>query len=123
MTKNSGGWILSFAAAYLALHYMQHHHTGPEVIRFYGKDLILVPMLLGATAMASNFLNKPIALGTKEAIIAVVYCGFVFELVMPRLVENVHFDFIDLICYSIGAAFWHFKFAEKRHKIVDKSVG
>lgn len=123
MRKEQGRWILALALIYLALHFIQHHQIGPEVLRFYGKDLILVPMLLGGIAMAGQFFNKAIPMGTKEVIIAVVYCGLVFELVIPQVVENAHFDFIDLICYSIGAAIWHFKFIEKRQKIVDKSMG
>jgi len=122
MTKNKGHWVFLLSAIYLVLHYMQHHEIGPSIIRYYAKDLILVPLLLGCVSMTSQFFNKHIQIGTKEVAIAVVYCGIVFELVLPRFAENVHFDFIDLVCYCIGGAAWHFIIGEKQQKLVDKSV-
>ncbi|MCA1762090.1 MAG: hypothetical protein ABR574_02765 [Cryomorphaceae bacterium] len=122
MNRQKGVFLLAMSAIYFVLHFMQHRELGNEIIRFYGKDFILVPILLSGVGLASRFLNKPILIGTKEVILAVVYCSVVFEGILPVFRSNLTADYVDVICYAAGGLMWHMAFREKRKKIVDKSV-
>lgn len=72
-------------------------------MRFYLKDLIFVPIMLTAIKISAELFFRPISVGTKEVIIAVVYAVFVFEWLLP-LRQGMEFalDWIDILSYSLG---------------------
>ena len=101
--KKIGWHLLLFSAIYLAVHFMQNNALGPEILRYYLKDILLVPMLLFSVAVLSGIFHLKIAIDTKEVIIAFVYCVIAFEILIPQLSVNKKGDLLDVIFYALGA--------------------
>lgn len=101
--KHLGWHILAFSFIYLTLHFLQSHALGPEFVRFYAKDILLVPMLLFSVGIVSNSFSLQIELGNKEVCIAFLYCVLAFEIIIPTLSDFKSFDWLDIIAYALGA--------------------
>lgn len=94
--------ILVMVAAYFFTHYLQHFVRGPGWLRHYGKDLLLVPMIISAVEITAQFLNKPIAIRTKEVVLAVLAVSVAFEWIIPALSKNQTGDPWDVAMYLAG---------------------
>jgi hypothetical protein len=101
---NRIGWhILICSAIYLLLHLFQNYAFGPEFVRFYFKDILLIPMLMFSIAVVSALFGFRIELGNKEILSAFLYCVLVFEVILPISRENLSADWFDVIAYGMGA--------------------
>lgn len=96
-------FFLAAVSLYFFTLILQAGEHGFEWMRFYLKDLIFVPIMLTAIKISAELFFRPISVGTKEVIIAVVYAVFVFEWLLP-LRQGMEFalDWIDILSYSLG---------------------
>jgi len=101
-TNTPPGTILGMVAAYFTIHYLQHGGYGPEWLRYYGKDLLLIPLLLSATEIAAQFLNKPVQIRLKEVVLAVVAVSLAFEWWIPAATGAGGGDPFDIVAYAAG---------------------
>lgn len=110
MNSIKGHTLFILAAIYLVLHYMQAHGIGPELIRFYGKDLIFIPILiLGISSTMTVFkMNSKIRI--KELILTILVCIVSFEFVFPTFGMAFERDLADISCYIIGGLFYYILF-------------
>jgi len=105
---------------YFALHYLQYSGEGPSLIRFYGKDLLLVPLLACATAAAAELSGRPQAIGIKEIVLTFIAVAVFFEGLLPVLSETVVGDPCDIAAYAAGAVLTGY--AIHRDRILRHSV-
>lgn len=95
--------VLPLTACYFALHYLQHSGEGPIMVRYYGKDFLLVPLLTFATAIASELLGRPQKAGTKEVVLTFAAVSIFFEGLLPCFSVEVNGDPYDVAAYAAGA--------------------
>jgi hypothetical protein len=101
---NKIGWhILACSGIYLLLHLLQNYALGPEFVRFYFKDILLIPMLMFSIGIVSKLFGLRIQLGNKEVLFAFFYCVLAFEIIMPKIRDNHTLDWFDIIAYGAGA--------------------
>ncbi len=98
--------VLTMVGVYLGLHFMQHHGLGPEVLRFYGKDFLAVPLLLEAVGITAQLLGKPVALKYGQVLLAAIYMSLVFEWLLPRYADQYFGDWLDVVAYAAGATLY-----------------
>jgi len=116
MNKIEAHTIFVFTAFYLVLHYLQNHGLGPEIIRFYGKDLILVPLLILGINSAATFFHVPTKIRFKEVVLTIIVCIIAFEFLFPRFGMAFERDPVDILCYTLGGVFYYFLFLRKADK-------
>ena len=102
-------------AIYFTLHLMQARGIGPEYVRFYTKDLILIPLLIIATKLVLIVFQKKIGIGAKEIVITTVYVSVAFEVFFPILDLASGGDWIDVCCYAFGALVYHRWVVNEKH--------
>lgn len=107
--KKIGWHILAFSALYLLMHFFQNNALGPELLRYYLKDILLVPMLLFSIIVVAKLFKLKINVGNKEIIAAFLYCVLAFEIIIPLTSENRSFDWFDILAYGLGAI-WYLSF-------------
>lgn len=95
---------LPLTAVYFALHYLQFSGAGPEWLRFYGKDMLLVPMLVTAVSLTGEMLGKPQRIGWREVVLTWIAVSVFFELFLPAFRDNIKGDPLDMVAYGLGAA-------------------
>lgn len=95
--------VLPLTACYFTLHYLQYTGAGPAVVRFYGKDVLLVPLLTFATAIAAELFGRPQKIGTKEIALTFAAVSVFFEGILPLLSDEVSGDPFDIAAYAAGA--------------------
>jgi len=95
--------VLPLTACYFGIHYLQHSGVGPDFVRFYGKDLILVPLLTCATMIAAELSGRPQKTGTKEVVLTFVAVSVFFEGLLPYFSEEASGDLFDIAAYAAGA--------------------
>lgn len=105
-TSLTPGIVLAMVASYFFAHYLQHTGRGPELVRFYAKDFLLVPLLISATEITAQFLNRPIAIRTREVIVAVVAVSVAFEWLIPTISASGEGDIWDIAMYTAGGLFF-----------------
>lgn len=111
---------LPLAAGYFALHYLQHSGGGPEWLRFYGKDVLLVPILVTATSLTGEMLGRPQKIGWREVLLTWAAVSVFFELLLPAFRQNIAGDPLDIVVYALGAVIFLFflkKNNELRHSV------
>jgi hypothetical protein len=113
-------------AVYFVLHSAQHHVLGPEWLRFYGKDLLFVPLLLAAVYHSTLLLGIQPRHLLRHTLAATLYSAIVFEYVWPRLSPNAHGDPADVVCYAVGGCCYAFgmilrRRIEKKEQILPSS--
>src|SRR5690554_5690772 len=113
LNKKKSYTFFILVTVYFIIHYIQFHGFGPEVVRFYAKDIILVPFLMLGINATTTTLGKQIRIGLKELILTVLICTLAFELIFPRFGMAFAFDLSDIICYVIGASLYYFLFLHK----------
>ncbi len=101
--KRIGWHILACSALYLLMHFLQSNALGPELLRYYFKDILLVPMLLFSIRIVASLFQLQVQVGNKEIFIAFLYCALAFEVIVPRISENRSFDWFDILAYGLGA--------------------
>jgi hypothetical protein len=107
METKSGTYSFIFLLSiYLLLHAAQVWGLGPEWIRFYGKDIILVPLLLLGVTRVQSIVNRKVDIRYKEIIILVIYVSIVFEVIIPLIRTNITSDIWDVVMYIAGAALY-----------------
>jgi len=111
ISKDKGFTALLLCSLYLVLHWLQVHALGPEWIRFHGKDLLLVPMLLLATEITGKLIGKPVHLGLREVLLCLLYVGVAFELLLPKWGLAAPGDWRDVLAYSLGAWAYQLRYA------------
>jgi len=117
LQKSKAYTTLILTAFYFVLHYLQAHSVGPEFIRYHGKDLILVPLLILGIKTASAILGIPIQIRIKELIATILVCTFAFEIFFPKLGMAFAFDLVDVSFYFIGGIFYFITFLSKKEKL------
>lgn len=89
---------------------MQHYQLGFEWMRFYGKDIILVPLLLIGTQIIGNEIGKPLQVSRAQITIIVAYVSLVFEGIIPWVKPEMNSDPMDILMYATGGlGFYLFK--------------
>ncbi len=86
-------------------------------IHSYLDDLLAMPVILGITLQVyrwihpsrSNFVFTKI-----QIVVAVVYISLLFEVLLPLYSSTYISDFLDVVCYVIGAVYFH-KFINVPH--------
>ena len=116
MKKRETYAILLLSALYLMLHYLQNHGIGPEWIRFYGKDLILVPLLILGISSATALFQMPVRIRFNELVLTTLVCIITFEFMFPRFGMAFERDMVDILCYIAGALNFYFLFLWKGDK-------
>lgn len=99
---------LPLTAGYFVLHYLQFSGAGPEWLRFYGKDILLVPILITATSLTGEMLGKPQRIGWREVLLTWIVVSVFFELFLPAFREDIKGDPLDIAAYAFGAAVFLF---------------
>jgi len=101
---NKIGWhILACSGIYLLLHLLQNYALGPEFVRFYFKDILLIPMLMFSIGIVSKLFGLSIQLCNKQVLFAFFYCVLAFEIIMPKIRDSLTLDWFDIIAYGAGA--------------------
>lgn len=108
--------LFLLVAAYLFLHYIQSHNVGPEILRFYGKDIILIPFLILGINASNDILKLNLVISLKELITTTLYCIIAFEIVFPTFGMAFEADIIDVACYIFGAILFYFAFLKSYKK-------
>lgn len=116
MNRRKSYLFFVLAFLYFVLHFFQHHNIGPWYIRFYAKDILLVPFLMLGIKTTTQVLGISVRVGVKELVATTLTCIFAFELIFPRLGMAFAPDFIDIICYIIGAVLYFILFLQKNRK-------
>lgn len=116
MNKKEAQTLFILAAIYLVLHYLQRHGLGPEFLRYYGKDLILVPILILGISSSITLLGKPAIIDLKELIITIVVCIIAFEFIFPAFGMAFERDWADILSYLAGGIFYYFVFLKDKCK-------
>lgn len=116
MNKKEAQTIFIFTTFYLVLHYLQNHGNGPEIIRFYGKDLILVPLLILGISSATTLFQVPAKIRFKELVLTIIVCITAFEFLFPRFGMAFERDLGDILCYISGGLFYYFVFLRTADK-------
>ncbi|NEN22502.1 hypothetical protein G3O08_03165 [Cryomorpha ignava] len=119
MNKKEAYTLFLLAAIYLVVHYMQAHGRGPVLLRFYGKDLTLIPFLILGISSASALFNISVKIRFKELILTVIVCIVGFEFIFPRFGMAFERDMADMLCYIAGGLFYYIVFlrSAEKHKI------
>lgn len=94
--------VVVIVAAYFALHLMQHYALGPELLRFYGKDVLLVPVLASGVAISTGLAGMNIKITFPKLLLTGIYVAVVFEFILPHFGEQYHTDWYDLPAYALG---------------------
>lgn len=97
---------------------MQSYGVGSETIRFYGKDIILIPFLILGINAANEILKLNLRISYKELIITTVYCIIAFEGVFPYYGMAFEADTMDILCYIFGALLSYFAFFKSNDKTI-----
>jgi len=97
---------------------MQAYGIGSQAIRFYGKDIILIPFLILGINAANEILKLNLRISHKELIITTVYCIVAFEYVFPYYGMAFEADAMDILCYIVGANLSYFAFFKSESKIL-----
>ncbi len=113
--------LLLLLCTYLFLHFGQHYNIGPTWLRYYGKDLILVPILLLGTKVIGNEINRPFSPTTTHIVVLVAYVSLVFEGIIPHIKEVGSPDLKDIFMYVIGGITYLIFNQTLSHKIKWKS--
>jgi hypothetical protein len=108
-----GKVAVALLGAFFILHFLQKMGIGPEFIRYYFKDVILVPLLVIAIKMCGELLGRKLAVNKKELLITVVYVSVAFEWILPKLELAYPGDWIDVCCYAIGAWLYNIYIVEE----------
>lgn len=94
--------VVLLVAAYFALHLMQHYALGPELMRFYGKDVLLVPMLAAGIAISTSLAGFSTCITLRNLLLTGVYAAMVFEVILPAIGNQYQTDRYDLAAYALG---------------------
>lgn len=121
-TKSGSYSFIIILSLYLLLHTFQMRGIGPEWIRFYGKDLIIVPLILLGTTRLQAILNRKIEIQKKEIILLVIYISLVFEVIMPLIKPGKTTDIWDILMYIAGAQIYYLLFRSKTEKFSIKKT-
>ena len=118
MNKKKAYKLFTLTAIYLVLHYLQTHGLGPEILRFYGKDLILIPILILGISSTTILFNIPVRIRFKELILTILVCIISFEFIFPRYGMAFERDLADILCYISGGLFYYIFFLRsvEKHK-------
>lgn len=76
----------------------------------YLDDLLAMPVVLGISLQVFRWISslKEMFVFTKiQIFVAVAYFAFLFEFLLPMLSPVYTRDFWDVVCYGIGAVFFH----------------
>lgn len=101
------------ACVYFVLHFLQNHGLGPEVLRFYGKDIILVPFLMLGINATMLSLDIKTRVGIKELILTILTCTIAFEFVFPKFGMAFEPDVLDVFCYIFGGSIYYILFLRR----------
>lgn len=118
LTKKMSYSFLALAGVYFAVHYLQFHGLGPELVRFYAKDIILVPFLMlgiNATTLALGLATR---IGIKELTLTILTCSIAFEVIFPKFGMAFEPDIVDVLCYIFGGSLYYIYILRttKRHE-------
>ncbi len=94
--------VVLMVGAYFTLHRMQYYAIGPELLRFYGKDVLLVPILAAGIAISSALAGMLIKITLPKLLLTGLYVAVVFEFILPYLGDQYHTDWYDLAAYALG---------------------
>lgn len=114
MTKRESHIFFLLVVLYLSVHFCQHHDLGPALMRFYAKDLLLVPFLILGIKATGDSLGFKIRIGLKELILTILVCSLAFEWIFPSFGMAFATDFVDIICYLIGGILYFVLFLRKK---------
>ena len=92
---------------------MQFHSLGPEALRFYGKDFILIPFLMLGINVAMISLGIDAKVGIKELILTILTCSIAFEFIFPKFGMAFEPDVVDVFCYFFGGSIYYILFLRK----------
>ncbi len=98
-----GGLVLLLVLLYFTSHYLQSHALGPEYLRFYAKDILLVPMLIYAIYITALLLGKELQIGSRHIWITFVAVSLIFEGILPVAGSQYSSDLWDVLAYFAGA--------------------
>ena len=118
MNKKKAYTLLTLAAIYLVLHFIQNHGLGPEILRFHGKDLILIPILILGISSTTILFEIPVTIRINELILTIVVSIISFEFIFPRFGMAFERDSADILCYISGGLFYYIVFmrTSENHK-------
>lgn len=106
MNKQSHIVFTALVGLYLALHFAQHNSLGPDWLRFYGKDLLMVPVLLLAVQIVCTEIERPFKMSIGTIALSVMYVSLVFEVFIPWLRPNANGDWTDVLAYVAGGVLY-----------------
>lgn len=113
MNRKKSYTFLVLAGVYFVLHYLQHYGLGSEILRFYAKDIILVPFLILGINATMLSLGIETRIGFKELILTILTCTLAFEVVFPSFGMAFAPDIVDVICYIFGGGLYYILFLRK----------
>ncbi len=88
---------------YLAIRWARAVHFGPELVHFYGGDILFIPILMTSVKIVKWLFILSFTVNKIQVAIAVVYSSFVFEWILPNGGTNFVSDPFDIAAYTFGA--------------------
>jgi len=107
--------FLILAGGYFILHYLQYNGLGPEVLRFYAKDIILIPFLMLGINATMTYMGISPKIGIRELILTILTCSIAFELIFPKFGMAFESDIVDIFCYIFGGSLYYVFFLRKNN--------
>jgi hypothetical protein len=102
-------WSLLFLATGLVVYLANYlDYMVPPVIQFYLNDLLIVPITAGVARFSMRWLFrvKNYILNLWQTCYIVVFYSLVFEGLLPFMLPRYTGDFIDVLLYIAGGAFY-----------------
>ncbi len=100
--KKVSYWFLGLLVSYLIFHVLQSRGLGPTWLRWYAKDLIVVPVVFLGAFLAMNEFNKSRHFRRRDVLALVIYTSLLFEWFLPKVGSKYHSDGMDVLMYIIG---------------------
>jgi hypothetical protein len=108
-------WFVLFSVIGISIYLAERNGFSlPELVRFYLNDLLIVPL----TALITRWLMRVLfhvgnfILSVGQVVFIVLFYSLLFELILPLYIQRYTGDFLDVVMYAAGGAFY-WKFINK----------
>jgi len=104
---------------YLLIRWARSINFGPELLHFYGGDLLFIPILMTSTKIAKWLFKFPFEVNKVQVVIAFIYASVTFEWLLPIAGTNFVSDPFDILAYAMGALIYVYIIAKGKNKPIE----
>ncbi|SMC97218.1 hypothetical protein [Pedobacter africanus] len=102
-------WLWVFLTIYLIIYLVKM--TGfifPPLVQYYVSDLLAVPVVAGLSIQFMRWLlqDSSLVLRAWQVIFITTLFSFLFEILLPLLMERYTGDVVDVLMYCTGSSFF-----------------